>query len=315
VRPLFLKEEDVRQLASVAEVIGVLEAAFQDQSRGEAFTNPRQRLRLPSATLHILSGALPGYFGYKAYVTSPTGAKFLFYLYDGAATELISIMEADTLGQLRTGAASGMATRLLSNPHSSELALFGAGWQAESQLEAIAAVRPLRRVSIVNRSSNRLESFIKKMQPRISAELVGVSSAENAVRESHIITTITSSRDPIVKGDWLQPGQHINAAGGNSLLRRELDDVAVLRADLVVVDSIDQAKTEAGEFVGAIESGRKRWQDFIELRQLYGESKGRKNADQITFFKSLGIALEDVAIGKFVYERAVAQGAGRRLDV
>src|SRR5262249_17965811 len=150
----------------------------------------------------------------------------------------------------------------------------------------------------------RREEFIRKMQPLVRARLVPAESPENAVRSSQIITTMTSSREPVLKGAWLQAGAHLNAAGGNLLLRRELDDEAVLRANRIVVDSVEQARIEAGEFVGPIETGRRHWEDFVELRDVVsGAKSGRTSAGDITLFKSLGVALEDVAIAKLVYER------------
>jgi ornithine cyclodeaminase/alanine dehydrogenase-like protein (mu-crystallin family) len=178
------------------------------------------------------------------------------------------------------------------------------------------AVRRLKRVWVVNRNGERREAFMKKMQSSVNAELVPADSAEEAVRSSQIVTTITSSREPVLKGEWLAAGIHVNAAGGNILLRREVDDQTVLRANRVVVDSIEQSKIEAGEFVGVIESGARRWDDFIELRDVVSGSKpGRIKATDITLFKSLGLATEDVTIGKLLYERALEKGAGRHLDL
>jgi ornithine cyclodeaminase/alanine dehydrogenase-like protein (mu-crystallin family) len=154
------------------------------------------------------------------------------------------------------------------------------------------------------------------MQPQVKAELAPASSPDEAVRSSEIITTITSSREPVLKGEWLQPGVHINAAGGNLLLRRELDDDVVMKSNRLVVDSIEQSKIESGEFLGVIESGRRHWEDFVELRDVVaGFKPGRANSSDITLFKSGGMALEDVAIGKLVYERAMEQKAGRILDL
>jgi ornithine cyclodeaminase/alanine dehydrogenase-like protein (mu-crystallin family) len=213
-------------------------------------------------------------------------------------------MEADALGQIRTGAATGLATRLMANADAQDATLFGAGWQAETQLLAMDTVRELKQVQIVNRKPDRREAFIRKMQPLVRARLVGADSAENAVRSSRVVTTMTSSREPVVKGVWLETGTHVNAAGGNLLLRRELDDDAVLRANHVVVDSVEQARIEAGEFIGPIETGRRHWQDFAELKDVVaGVKPGRTSASDITLFKSLGLALEDVAIAKLVYER------------
>ncbi len=305
MNPLLIKEEDVRNLAPMPDVIAALDRAFRDQSSGQAYNNPRSRLRMPGATLHMMAAAIPGYFGYKAYTSAAGGAKFFFYLFKAGTTELLSVMEADSLGQIRTGAATGLATRLMSNPDSTEATLFGAGWQAESQLLAMDAVRPLKRVHIVNRKPERRIAFIRKMQPLVRAELVAAESAEQSVRESHIVTTMTSSREPVLKGEWLAAGAHVNAAGGNLLLRREVDDETVLRSNRVVVDSIDQARIEAGEFLGVIESGRRHWEDFVELRDVAaGFKPGRDAVSDITLFKSVGLALEDVAIGKLVYERA-----------
>jgi ornithine cyclodeaminase/alanine dehydrogenase-like protein (mu-crystallin family) len=313
---LYLKEHDVETLVSVPEVIDALDAAFRDQAAGRAWTNPRNRLRLPGITLHMMAGAIPGYFGYKAYTVAAGKTQFFFFLYSGQTAEMLAMIEADALGQKRTGAASGMATQYLARPDATEMTLFGAGWQAETQLLAIDAVHTLKHVWIVNRAPDRLQAFIDKMQPRVKAQLAPAKSPEEAVRQSHIVTTITTSRDPVLKGEWLQPGVHINAAGGNSLLRREIDDNVVMRANRLVVDSIEQSRIESGEFVGIIETGRRHWEDFVELRDIVaGLKPGRTTPSDITLFKSGGIALEDVAIARLVYERAVERGTGRKLDL
>jgi alanine dehydrogenase len=313
---LYLKEEDVEQLVSVSEVIDVLDTAFRDQAEGRAWTNPRNRLRLPGTTLHMMAGAIPGYFGYKAYTVTAGKTNFFFFLFSAKTTDLLAIIQADALGQIRTGAASGLATRLLAKSDARQATMFGAGWQAQSQLLAIDAVRNLERVWIVSRKADRREAFIKRMQPQVKAELVSAESAEETVRSSDIVTTITSSREPVLKGEWLQPGVHINAAGGNLLLRREIDDDVVLRSTRLVVDSIDQSKIESGEFLGVIESGRRHWEDFVELRDVVaGFKPGRRSPTDITLFKSGGVALEDVAIGKLVYERALERQTGRMLDL
>jgi ornithine cyclodeaminase/alanine dehydrogenase-like protein (mu-crystallin family) len=299
----------------VPDVIEALDQAFRDQARGQAWTNPRNRLRLPGATLHIMAGAIPGYFGYKAYAVTAGKAHFYFFLYSAQTTELLAMIEADALGQIRTGAASGLATRVLANPDAAQATMFGAGWQAETQLLAVDAVRRLERVFIINKRPERRDAFIAKMQPLVKARLEAAASAEEAVRSSQIVTTITSSREPVLKGEWLQPGTHVNAAGGNLLLRREIDDEVVLRANRLVVDSLEQCKIESGEFLGVIETGRKHWEDFIELRHVVaGLIPGRMAPSDITLFKSGGVALEDVAIGKLVYERALDRRIGRTFE-
>jgi alanine dehydrogenase len=312
---LYLKEDEIEHLVTVGEVIDALESTFRDYAVGRAFTNSRNRLRMPGGMLHLMAGCIPGYFGYKAYASGSSKMKFFFYLFEAKTSRMLAVMEADALGQIRTGAATGLATRILSNPDAHEATLFGAGWQAETQLVAMDAVRNLARVWIINRNEARREAFMKRMQPRVKTELLA-GSAEKAVQSSQIVTTVTNSREPVLQSEWLSPGAHVNAAGGNVLLRREVDDETVLRADRVVVDSIDQAKIEAGEFVGVIESGRRHWEDFVELRDVVaGFKPGRAASSDITFFKSLGLAIEDVSIGKMVYQRALDQNVGRQIEI
>ncbi len=316
MKTLYLTEKDITTLATVAETIAALDTAFQIQATGRAFINLRSRLKMSGSTLHLMSGAIPGYFGYKAYTSTAGKTQFFFFLFHAETTDLLAIMEADTLGQIRTGAATAFATRLLSNNTATDACVFGAGWQARSQVLGMDTVRNLQRIYVVNKRQERRDAFVQEMQPQIKARLISEVSAEEAVRTSHIVTTITNSKDPVLKGEWLMPGQHINAAGGNSLLRRELDDQAVLRSDRIIVDSIEQAKIEAGEFVGCIESGRRHWEDFTELKDVAGGLKlGRRSPIEITLFKSLGIALEDVVVGKLVYEKAIQRGVGSRLEL
>jgi alanine dehydrogenase len=316
MKTLYIKEHEVEQLVAVPEVIEALDTAFRDQAAGRACTNPRNRLRLPGITLHMMAGAIPGYFGYKAYTVAAGKAQFFFFLYSGETAELLAMIEADALGQRRTGAATGLATRILSRQDATNATLFGAGWQAETHLLAIDAVRQLKRVWIINRNPERRHAFIEKMQPQVKAALEPANSGEEAVRQSHIVTTITSSREPVLKGEWLQPGVHVNAAGGNMLVRREIDDEVVLRSSPLVVDSIEQSKIESGEFIGVIQTGRRHWEDFVELKDVVaGFHPGRTSPSDITLFKSGGLALEDVAIAKLVYERSVERGVGRKLEV
>jgi alanine dehydrogenase len=316
MKTLYLKENDVEELVNVPDVIDALDSAFREQADGRAWNNPRNRLRMPGATLHIMAGAIPGYFGYKAYTVGTGKVKFFFFLYSAQTTDLLAMIEADALGQKRTGAATGLATRVLSRLDSSVGTIFGAGWQAQTQLLAMDAVRDLKRVFIVSKRPERRDEFIRKMQPQVKAQLTPAGSPEEAVRSSQVVTTITSSREPVFKGEWLQSGTHINAAGGNMLLRREIDEDVVIRANRLIVDSIEQTKLESGEFLSVIETGRRHWEDFVELRHVVaGLKPGRMNPADITLFKSGGIALEDVAVGKLVYERALERGVGRQLDL
>lgn len=315
MKPLFITEEEVRELVSLSETIEILERAFRMQTSGEAVNLTRQRLATGKVFLHILGGALPDYFGYKAYTVGAEGARFLFHLFDSITGTLVALMQADVLGQIRTGAATGLGTRFLANEDARVATLFGAGWQAESQLEAMAEVRALERVWIVNRTPARAEAFIEKMKSRVDVELRRAASPEEAVSESQIVTTITGSREPVLFGSWVRPGTHVNAAGGNMLLRKEVDGELVSRADLIVVDSIEQARIECGELLGVVTTGRRHWDEIAELRDVVAGRVARKSSGEITFFKSQGIGLEDVALGSVVYHRAKEKGIGRELDL
>ena len=315
MKPLFIREEEVGQLVSVSETIDILEKAFVGQTSGKAVNLTRRRLATGKAFLHILGGAVGDYFGYKAYTVGAGSARFLFHLFDSKTGELVSLMQADTLGQVRTGAASGLATRYLAPADATVATLFGAGWQAESQLEAICAVRALERVWLVNRDPEKARRFIEKMTPRVGADVRPAKSAEDAVSGSHVVTTITNSREPVLFGSWIRPGTHVNAAGGNMLLRKEVDGEVVSRARLLVVDSIEQARIECGEFLGVLTTGRRYWDEIVELKDVASGRIGRDADGDITFFKSQGVGIEDVALGAIVYERARERGLGRELDL
>ena len=315
MKPLFLTDTDIASLVSVPDAIGVLEGAFRQQCEGGATNLPRQRLATGRIFLHMLAGAVPGYFGYKAYVTGPEGAQFMFYLFDSESGDLLSMMEADRLGQIRTGAATGLATRYLAAEDVRIATIFGAGWQAESQLLAMDSVCSLSRVWVVNRNPDRAQKFIERMSSQVQAELKPAAKPEDAVRDSRLVTTITNSREPVLFGDWVEPGTHVNAAGGNMLLRREVDAALVTGCDRLVVDSIDQARSECGEFQSSLISGRRHWDEVQELKDVVSSRNGREAAGERTLFKSLGIGMEDVALGGLVFERARDQGVGRALEM
>ena len=317
--PLYLSEPDVTRLLTMPEALAAVEAAFKAQASGAATNEARRRVRAAGATLHVLSGALSGedsggYLGLKAYTVARGQARFYVSLFDAATGELLAFIEADKLGQMRTGAASGVATKYLARADAQTVGIFGAGWQAESQLAAVCAVREIKSVKVYSRTPEKRKQFCTAMKASLQlADIVPVERPE-AAAEAEIVITITSSREPILLGQWLQPGAHINAAGGNSLLRREFDDEVITRAHFIAADSVDQARLEAGELVSAVEKGLLTWERVRELRHVVsGDFKGRGDAQQITLFKSLGLAIEDVAAAALVYRKAKEQQVGREI--
>jgi ornithine cyclodeaminase/alanine dehydrogenase len=224
-------------------------------------------------------------------------------------------MQADHLGQMRTGAASGVATQYMARPDASEVGLYGSGKQARTQLLAVCKVRRVRRVSVYSPNEGHRRQFADEMSELCQTEVVAVPRPEMAAEDKDIIITATTSREPVLHGAWVAQGTHINAIGSNFLAKAELDVATLRRCTSVVVDSKDQARQEAGDFQQAIEDGSLRWSDIRELGQvIVGRYTARKHEQDITLFKSLGIAIEDVAVAGRVYAKAVAEGVGKMLD-
>ena len=314
--PIFLNETDVRQLLTMPLALDAVEEAHSELSLARAVDVPRQRTRLPQTALHLLQGAMPGRdaIGYKAYTSNRSGVRFLVHVFSAATGGLRVVLEADFLGMMRTGAASGVATRWLARPDAEILGVFGAGWQAEGHLEAIAAVRPLRRVKVFSRNAERLAAFCSKMAERLKIEVVPASSAEETVRGSDIVSTITTSAAPLFEAAWLSPGTHINAAGSNSLIRREVGEDVPKVCRPIVVDSVDTALKEAGDLLPAMEKGRLSERQLVELGDvIVGRYPGRSTADEITLFESQGMAVQDISLAVRLEALARERGIGVEL--
>lgn len=311
-----LREADVAALVTMPLALDAVEEAFLLLARGEAIDLPRERTRLPQVTQHILQGAVPsrGLIGYKHYTSSREGTRFLVYLYDSVGGGLRGVLEANLLGMMRTGAASGVATRCLAREDADTLALFGSGWQAQGQLRAIAAVRELRQVRVIARDAQRLLRFCQEMSAELGIEVLPAANTEEAVREASIVTTITTAASPLFKGDWLAPGAHVNAAGSNSLARQEIDETTVRRARGVFVDAVDTALLEAGDLLPVLEKGRLHRRQLIELGEvLAGQRPGRQQRDDITLFESQGLAVQDLVLAGRLLDLAMERGLGEEL--
>lgn len=308
-QPLLIREAQVRELLPMARAIEVLEAAFRDWAYGRATSQPRQRVYTPQGTLHLMGAAWysKGYIGYKAYLSFPTGTRFHVVLASAHTGELLALIEADWLGRIRTGAASGVATKYLARENACTVAILGAGGQAATQLEAVCAVRPIEQVFVYSRTPEKRETFARQMQNQLGIPVRATDSIEAAVAEADIICTITTAREPILTGAMLRSGMHINAAGANSMARRELDTFAVGRCERIAVDDPQQARLEAAELVVPIELRKLSWERVQPLAHIVGGLlPPRQSAEEITLFKSLGIALEDVAAAAAVYEALTA---------
>lgn len=310
---LFLSENDVKTLLTVEMALEAVESAHRDLARGVAIDTPRARSRLPQTVLHILQGALPaqGVIGYKAYTSNKSGNRFLVHLFDAASGRLKAVIEADYLGMIRTGAASGIAARWLARPDSTVAGVFGAGWQAEGHVRAICAAMPLERVKVFSRKTEKLQAFCQRLSEITGVAVVPAESAEETVRGSDIVGTVTTSALPLFDAAWLEPGAHINAAGSNSLIRQELTEATVRQCDLVTVDSVPTALAEAGDLLPLLEKGRVHARQLVEIGDvIVGRHAGRTEGGQITLFESQGMAIQDLAVALRVVAAAEARGLG-----
>ena len=315
---LLLTESDVTHLLGMDETIAAVEAAFRARGRGEAVNRPRNRITLPALTLNVMSGALPsaGLIGLKAYLTGAAGTRFIVLAWSTATGALEAVIEADRLGQMRTGAASAVATNYMARPDARMVGCLGTGWQAHSQLEAVCAVRGAKHVSVYSRDPKRRAAFAKAMAEKLRVPVEPTSSAEEAVRWAEIVITATTAREPVLFGRWLSPGTHINAVGVNWATKRELDEEAVTRAGRIVVDDRDQAAIECGDLQPLVAVGALSWARVHELGDIVaGKVPGRATPDEITLFESQGLAIEDLAAAGVLIERARAAGVGQEIPI
>ena len=314
---LLLNEQEVQQLLTMEMALEAVETGFRKLGLDEAQNTSRARCQTDHVVLHFMSAAAKtlGIAGYKAYTTSRKGANFQVGLFDGKTGELTALLQADYLGQMRTGAASGVATKYLARPESSSIGLFGAGKQARTQLLAVCKVRTIQQVSVYSRNEENRRRFCAEMAPLCGCSVEPVSRPEEAATNKDIVITATSSREPVLFGDWLSDGAHLNIIGSNYLAKSEIDVAVVRRARTIIVDSKDQAQIEAGDFHQARDQGVLQWGSMRELGELVaGRAPGRQQPSDITLFKSLGLAIEDIATAAMVVAKAKEAKVGRWIE-
>ena len=315
--PIYLAEADVGRLVTVKGAIATLEALFATWGQPSTSNLPRQRARLAGGAFNLMGAAYgaKGVHGLKAYA-GVKGAQYHTLLYSSLDGKLKAMIEADLFGQMRTGAASGVATKLLANADAHTLAVIGTGKQSRTQIAAVCAVRPITRVKVFSRTAERREAYARSVEKELGVEVLPAPSARACVAEADVVVTITKSAEPVCRAEWLAEGAHVNVAGANSDDRREVDAETVLRAAVKATDHVEQAKVEAGEFRELVAAGKLAWSAIRELGEfITGKATGRTSPSDLTLFKSLGIALEDVAFAELVYQRALAAGVGRPIPI
>jgi len=315
---LHLTEDDVRAVLTMDLALPAVEASFRKLALDEAENVPRQRCQTDTAMLHVLPAAAKtlGALGLKVYTTGRFPAQFKVYLFDAKAGGLTAILEADYLGQVRTGAATGAATKKLARADARTVGLLGTGKQARTQLEAVCKVRKIAEARVYGRDPAKRATFAAEMSAVCGADVRPVDSAKEAVEGRDIVITATSSREPVLFGEWLAPGTHVNLIGSNFLASAEADVEVFRRASLITIDCKDQGRTECGDFVAPLRDHVFGWTDVHDFAHvLVNRYPGRTTAEEITVFKSLGLGVQDIAVGSKVVERAKAEGLGRMLEI
>jgi ornithine cyclodeaminase/alanine dehydrogenase-like protein (mu-crystallin family) len=315
---LYLTEADVHELLDMEIAIDVVEEAFRQLGQEAAMNVPRARAHAQGIYLHTMSAVASylGYVGWKAYTTTSQGAKFHVGLYSTKSGELAALIEANFLGQLRTGAASAVATECMARPDAKVVGLFGSGHQARTQLKGVCTVRKIELVEVYSRNEERCQQFCELMSEWCNTKVVPSRNPDAVAAEKDIVICATSARTPLFEGKVLDEGTHLNVVGSNFLNKAEIDVTTVHRADTIVCDSIEQCRLEAGDFVQALEDGAVEWSNMHDLADVVaGRETGRKTAESITLFKSVGLAIEDVALAARLLELAGKEGLGKRLPV
>ncbi|MBX3665418.1 MAG: ornithine cyclodeaminase family protein [Burkholderiales bacterium] len=315
---LFLSEANVKELITMPLALEQVERALKDRALGKATDVPRARIQTPLGIQHVLQAAAPeiGYTGFKYYYTAGGRKSFYVHLLNMKTGVLEAIVEAVWLGMVRTGAASGVASKALANPGASVLAQIGAGFQGMGQLEAVVTALNIREARVYARTHDKLEAWCKTMGDRLGIPVIPAASAPEAIAGAQVVNIMTQSAAPVIDGDWLQPGQHVNAAGSNALSRREIDAKTVQRAKLIAVDSRSTARNECGDLLAAVENGQLAWDTLPEIGDIIaGRAPGRGNRDDITLYESHGMGLQDIYTAAKLLELARARNIGTALPM
>jgi len=314
---LHISESEVRSVLTMPMAIEAVEEISRKQANGEVVVHPRRRFELPGGGFfHYMAAAdfSTGYVAMKQYTYVQGKIRFMVPLYEMKTGDLVAMIEADYMGQLRTGAATGVATKVLSRQNSSIAAIIGTGGQARTQLEAVASVRKLESARVFGRDAAKREKFSREMTERLGFPVKSAGSSSEAVRGADILCTATTAANPVVSGADLAPGVHINAIGANHAHKRELDDEAVASADVIVVDSIEQSRQEAGDLILAFRGDETCWTGVKKLSDVVArKSPGRTSDSEVTLFKSNGIASWDLAVAMKVFALAKEKRLGRVL--
>lgn len=315
---LLISETEVDSLADMTMAMEAVEDAFRLQGQGKAINLPRRRVGGSRTTLQLMGGAIPELdrIGFKAYVGGAGSTRFVVNLYRESTGELDAVIEAGRLGQLRTGAASGVSAKYLAREDAAVVAIIGSGYQARTQLEAVSRARDLTAARVYGRDPARRERFSSEMSTTLNLKVTPVTSPQEACDGADLIITATNSLEPVLAGSSIAPGAHVMAMGANRIQARELDDAALAAFDFIAADDLEQARIESGDLTAAVEIGAIGWDEIVQMGDIVaGLASGRGSARQRTLFKSLGIAIWDIALADRIFRAAIAAGIGTEVNM
>ncbi|MQG42779.1 MAG: ornithine cyclodeaminase family protein [SAR202 cluster bacterium] len=314
---LFLKDEDVAQCVTMDAMLEAIESMQRQYGDGQAHNMTRRKIIADSGMLSVMGGGLfhQGLLGVKTYTVVKGAYSFQVSLYDANTGELLLYTQANRLGQLRTGATTGVAVKHLANPEDATVGIIGTGGQAPTQLEALSKVRGIKKIKAYSRTQERREEFARRMTDTMGVEVSAATSNEDAVRDCDIVLCIAATMDPVVEADWLKDGSTLIGAGPTTWRAREVDEAVITRAGKLIVDSTEQAAIEAGDLCSAVDKGIIQWSKVHELRHVVsGAVTGRDSNDQVVYAKIMGTGVADVAAAKLAYDSAKAAGLGTEMD-
>lgn len=314
---LFLRDEDVAQCVTMDAMLASIENMQRRYGQGEAYNLGRRKIIADSGMLSVMGGGLffEGVLGVKTYTVVRGSYSFQVSLYDATSGKLLCYTQANRLGQLRTGATTGVAVKHLSNGGPVKVGIIGTGGQAPTQLQAVAGVRDLSEVLAFSRNAERRAEFAARMTDTLGVPVKAADTNEMAIRDCDIVIGIAATMEPVIQGDWLMPGVTIIGAGPTTWRAAEVDEKTLSRSDKLFVDSLDQAPIEAGDIAAAVDKGLLNWSQLSELRHaVCGAISGRDNNQQIVYAKLMGTGVADVAAAKLAYDSAKEQGLGTEID-
>ena len=314
---LFLKDEDVAQCVSMDAMLEAIESMQRQYGDGQAHNMTRRKIIAESGMLSVMGGGLfhQGLLGVKTYTVVKGAYSFQVSLYDANTGELLLYTQANRLGQLRTGATTGVAVKHLANPGDATVGIIGTGGQAATQLAAVSKVRGIKKIKAFSRTQDRREEFARRMTDTMGVEVFAAASNEDAVRDCDVVLCIAATMEPVVEGAWLKDGSTVIGAGPTTWRAREVDEDTLKRAGKLIVDSTEQAATEAGDLCSAVDKGIIQWSKVHELRHVVsGAVTGRDDQGQVVYAKIMGTGVADVAAAKLAYDSAKAQGLGTEMD-